>query len=160
MACQKCRRLASRLRRVLKKQCGQLNSNYKQPRCAVNLLRPRRVQHVYQHLRLLLVIKRYYARNPIADTDLVLLIVSSDSSITLCAYVIVVLFSATNKIVCLAICPVQDRIEFCNVIFLTMYFCFHMICLENTCHTLICTSSSAVMPNTMTPTSLKPCSHA
>ena len=41
-------------------------------------MRPRRIQQVYQHLRLLLIIQRYYARNPIADTDLVLLIVSSE----------------------------------------------------------------------------------
>jgi hypothetical protein len=36
------------------------------------------------------------------------------------AYVIIVLFSTTNKIVSLAVRPVQDRIEFRNVILLNV----------------------------------------
>lgn len=54
------------------------NYEYKHLKNPVNLLCPRRVQQVYQRLGLLLVIQREYAGDPIADTDLVLRIVSID----------------------------------------------------------------------------------
>lgn len=36
------------------------------------------------------------------------------------AYVIIVLFCTTDKIVSLAVCPVQDPIEFRNIILLSV----------------------------------------